>query len=142
MNYFHRIRLFSIRLSSIQLSRRFGCYPAVIALLLTAIATSLTSCTFASTAGDIRQHPRRNWFNSTVYLQGTVGDRVPLLSGQVYQLKDDTGEVWVLSDHKTLTSGAKVRIKGRVYLEKIEAEGMDLSEAYVRELEVSPVEEK
>jgi hypothetical protein len=137
MNYFRNIQF-----SSIRLFRSSNRHPPVTGLLLTAIATSLTSCTFASTAQDIRQHPRRNWFNSTVYLQGTVGDRTPLLSGQVYQLKDDTGEVWVLSDHKTLTSGKKVRIKGRVYLEKIEAEGIDLSEAYVRELEVLPVEEK
>jgi hypothetical protein len=33
----------------------------------------------------------------TVRLRGTVGDRAPLLNGQVYQLQDGTGEIWVLT---------------------------------------------
>jgi hypothetical protein len=95
----------------------------------------LEGCSGVSTVRDVQTHPRRNWFNSTVYLRGQVSDRAPMLDAQVYQLEDGTGKVWVLTDKVTPKKGDSVYIKGKVIYEKILMEGEDFSEAYIEEQE-------
>jgi uncharacterized protein YdeI (BOF family) len=77
--------------------------------------------------------------DSTVYLKGRVGDRVPLVNGQVYQLQDDTGTIWVLTDNPIRQndpirqSGEQISVKGRVHYESIPLGGQEYGEAYIEE---------
>jgi hypothetical protein len=69
-----------------------------------------------------------------VRLRGTVGDRAPLLNGQVYQLQDSTGEIWVLTSDTTLETGDQVVIRGRVRYQSISLAGREQGEFYIEEL--------
>jgi hypothetical protein len=94
-----------------------------------------TGCSGLSSVAEVHKNPHRNWFNSTVYLQGKVSDRVPLLDAQVYLLEDSTGQVWVLTEKDTPQTGDVLQIKGQVRYEKILVEGQDFGEAYIEEQE-------
>ncbi|HEY9626490.1 MAG TPA: hypothetical protein V6C84_04245 [Coleofasciculaceae cyanobacterium] len=74
----------------------------------------LAGCNGITTVKDVQDRPHRNWLTSTVRLQGTVGDRVPLIDAQVYQLQDSTGTIWVLTSRQDVRSGTTVLIKGQV----------------------------
>lgn len=72
--------------------------------------------------------------NQIVRLRGTVGDRAPLLNGQVYQLQDSTGTIWVLTSDTTLVTGDQVLIRGRIRFQSIPLAGREQGEFYVEEL--------
>ncbi|MGJ3246873.1 MAG: hypothetical protein ACFE0I_12460 [Elainellaceae cyanobacterium] len=75
----------------------------------------------------------------TVSLQGTVGDRIPLIDGQVYQLHDDSGSIWVLTSDSQLQSGDRVRILGEVRVQDFPELGPELGQdahdIYIHELD-------
>jgi hypothetical protein len=104
-----------------------------LALLLPALLLTVTGCSGITTVQNVQAHPHRNWFTSTVYLQGTVGKQAPLLKGQLYELKDATGKIWVLSSTQPLRVDSLIRIKGKVRYQKIEIAGQNLGEAYIEE---------
>jgi len=58
----------------------------------------------------------------SVVLRGRVGDRAPLIGGQVYQLQDATGSVWVVSPNTSQQAGEAVKIRGIVQFEPIPPE--------------------
>ena len=70
---------------------------------------------------------------STIYIQGTVGDRVPLVNGQVYELKDATGQIWVVSNDTTITTGEKLLIQGKLSYLATPDYGIDAGERYLWE---------
>lgn len=107
---------------------------------LIGLMVGLTGCTIASSVQDVRQNPHRHWFNSRVSLQGTVGDRAPLIGGQVYQLRDKTGEVWVLTQQQTPQSGDRIRVQGQVKFESVPIAGLELGEVYIQEEQQLPPE--
>ena len=49
-----------------------------------------------------------------VKLSGSVTDSFSLTSRGVYRLKDDTGQLWVVSDHGVPRTGARVTVHGTV----------------------------
>ncbi|MCU0569220.1 MAG: hypothetical protein MUF49_21930 [Oculatellaceae cyanobacterium Prado106] len=111
--------------------------------LLPGLLLGLVGCSSVSTVQDVQKHPHRNWFNSTVYLQGTVRDRAPLLDAQVYQLEDATGAIWVLTPNTTRPQvGDRISIKGQVQYESIPVGGLELGEAYIKEQEQLEPESK
>jgi len=76
-----------------------------------------------------------------VYVQGTVGDRVPLVNGQVYELQDDTGTIWVVTNDVTITTGETLLIQGNLSYEATPEFGSDAGERYiweVKQIERSP----
>ncbi|MGJ3253227.1 MAG: hypothetical protein ACFE0J_19160 [Elainellaceae cyanobacterium] len=77
----------------------------------------------------------RSAAGQTVYLQGTVGDRIPLIDAQVYQLRDDSGTIWVLTSDSQLQSGDRVRILGEVRVQDFPELGKDASDIYIYELD-------
>jgi len=79
----------------------------------------------------IQSHAKADYI---VRLRGTVGDRAPLLNGQVYQLQDSTGKIWVLSSDTTLETGDQVLIRGRVRFQSIPLAGQEQGEFYIEEL--------
>jgi hypothetical protein len=98
-----------------------------------ALLTGLAGCSQVSTVQAVQAHPHRNWFTATVYLRGTVGDRVPLIGEQVYQLQDSSGKIWVLASESSLKTGDRVLIKGRVQYQSIPVAELELGEAYIEQ---------
>lgn len=94
---------------------------------------SLLGCSPLVTVQSVQQQTQRNWLSETVKLRGQVGNLAPLLKGQVYELQDSTGKIWVLSPSRQLKSGQQILIRGRVRYEAIEVAGQDLGEAYIEE---------
>jgi hypothetical protein len=54
----------------------------------------------------------------TVTVRGTVGDRVPLIGGQVIELEDASGRLWVVSADTTRAPGESATIRGDVQVEE------------------------
>lgn len=69
-----------------------------------------------------------------VYLRGTVGDRVPLVDGTVYELQDSTGKVWILTKGQPPNSGEETLIKGIVRYKSILLDGRDQGSLYVEQV--------
>lgn len=106
---------------------RSGC-----ALLLAGLA----ACTSTTTVQAVRDNPERNWFTANVRLRGTVGDRAPLIDAQLYQLKDATGTIWVMTQRRDVRSGEPIQIRGQVRFQSIPLEGIEFGEAYIEEEQV------
>lgn len=68
-----------------------------------------------------------------VYLEGQVGNRVPLVNAMVYQLRDATGTIWVVTPDTTVQPGQTVRIRGTIRFESIPVAGQELGEIYLEE---------
>jgi hypothetical protein len=78
----------------------------------------------------IQQYPFLT--GATVTVEGIVGDRVPLIGGQVMELQDDSGNVWVVSADTTRQSGESARIRGDVQVEDVGTDAIT-SEVYLIE---------
>ncbi len=70
-----------------------------------------------------------------VYLTGTVGDRIPLLDGQLYQLQDQTGSIWVVTSDQTLQEGDRLVIRGAVRFQDFPEIESAPGEFYIQELQ-------
>ncbi|MCU0535634.1 MAG: hypothetical protein MUD14_17220 [Hydrococcus sp. Prado102] len=73
--------------------------------------------------------------SKVVYLKGKVGDRAPFLGSGAYQLQDDTGTVWVVTQGALPASGDIVSIKGEAKYETIAIGQQKSQEFYILELE-------
>lgn len=92
----------------------------------------LAGCSISS-VNSVHQQPQRHWFNATVELEGKVIDRVPLLGAAVYQLQDETGKIWILTEHSSLKPGERLRVRGKVRFTSIPIAGQEQGEAYIEE---------
>lgn len=73
--------------------------------------------------------------SATVYLKGTVKHRAPLLDGTVYELKDETGSIWVLAKTAIPQAGDQVTIKGVLRYQTIQWEQQKQNALYVEQQE-------
>lgn len=77
--------------------------------------------------------------DTTVTLRGKVQNRAPFLGMGAYQLKDNTGQILVLTKKSIPPLGQEVVIKGVIRSQKImlkELPGKDLGEVYIEEQEI------
>jgi uncharacterized protein YdeI (BOF family) len=81
--------------------------PSLWAGVLLVVAVGLSGCG-TSTVRSVHEQPQRHWFNSTVRLEGTVIDRVPLLNAQIYQLQDKTGAIWIMTTDTSVQAGMRI----------------------------------
>ncbi len=70
-----------------------------------------------------------------IYLQGTVVDSAPFMDNGSYQLQDETGTVWVLTNGTLPKPGDAITIKGQVEYQSISIGDQDLGELYIVEVE-------
>lgn len=69
-----------------------------------------------------------------VTLAGTVEQRLPLLSGAVYRLKDATGSLWIRTDSDApLTVGDRVKVRVELRYQAIPVGDRDWGEPYAIE---------
>jgi hypothetical protein len=110
------------------------CWIGVICL------SGLAGCSPLTTVKEVQDNPHRNGFTATVRLEGMVGDRAPFIDAQVYQLRDATGTIWVLTQRQDVRSGAKVRVQGQVRFQDIQVQGQNFGEPYIQEQQVEPAQ--
>ncbi|MBD1859014.1 MULTISPECIES: hypothetical protein [Leptolyngbya] len=69
-----------------------------------------------------------------VQVQGQIKAQAPLMGGQrAYEVQDETGSVWVVSDRTVPATGSRVSVQGRVKFQKIEIGGKDQSSVYIEQ---------
>jgi hypothetical protein len=73
---------------------------------------------------------------ATVYLNGTIGKRAPLLQGAVYELQDPTGSIWVRVQGTMPQSGAKVTIKGTTRYQMIDQDGESQKSLFIDQVDL------
>ena len=71
----------------------------------------------------------------SLYLRGRVQQSVPLLNGWIYQLQDDTGKIWVVTENSAPATGEEILIRGLARYEPILVAEEDLGEHYIEEQE-------
>jgi len=59
-----------------------------------------------------------------VTVEGEVIDRAPLIGGQIMELQDSSGSVWVVSSDTTRQPGESARIRGDVQVEEFGTEAI------------------
>ncbi|MEM9161469.1 MAG: hypothetical protein AAGC54_00160 [Cyanobacteria bacterium P01_F01_bin.4] len=99
---------------------------------------SLPSISLGSKATSIetlRQDPQPN---QTVELEGIVRQRVPLLEGWIYELEDETGRIWILTEASEPALDETARVSGTVQYEQILIGDVDIGEYYIQEKDYSP----
>lgn len=67
---------------------------------------NITDIQTATTPDDLPQLS-----GQTIHLQGEVVDRLPLLEGEAYQLKDATGMVWVVALEQAPPVGTEATVQ-------------------------------
>jgi hypothetical protein len=88
---------------------------AVRLVLALAMTAALVSCGLVATdIASITSRPG-DYLGREVTVSGTVGDAVklPLLPG-AYSIKDETGEILVVTKDQPPPSGSRLRLRGRV----------------------------
>jgi hypothetical protein len=78
-----------------------------------------------------QQHGQAN----AVYLKGKVSDRAPFLGSGAYQLQDETGTVWVITNKALPSPGEEIAIQGEVQYQSMAIGSQKLQELYIVELE-------
>ena len=71
--------------------------------------------------------------DDTVAVVGTVTQRAAVLDGWLYQIQDDTGSLWVLSDRTEPVVGAQATVQGILRYEAIVVGEIDAGDVYLEE---------
>lgn len=76
----------------------------------------------------------REQAGQVIYLQGTVQQQAPLLTGQLYLLQDATGQIWVKTEQALPEVGDRIVIEGKVIHQAIALPGQEAGELYIEEI--------
>lgn len=82
----------------------------------------------------IRQHQGRNLQGTVVWVEGTVGDRAPLVGAEVYELQQGVEKLWIVTTETGVQLGDRLVVRGRVQQESFDQNGVTLREYYLHEL--------
>lgn len=88
---------------------------------------------FGSNVTPIREIKPQQNKQTTVYIQGKVEKRVPLIKRWAYQINDSTGKIWVVTNQSNLKEGAEVVIKGKLRYQSIRLANQEFGEIYIEE---------
>jgi len=73
--------------------------------------------------------------SATVHLLGEVVTKAPFLGSGAYQIKDDTGTIWVITSQTLPEVGDGILLKGQLQYQSIPIGGQELGEVYIQEQE-------
>lgn len=90
---------------------------------------------FTGAVTSVRSLQQNQAIGTTIHLRGKVGAHAPLLGGQVYELTDETGKIWVLTQETPPNPGDEVVIKGQVRFKSIPLNGKEQGSIYVEQQE-------
>ena len=71
--------------------------------------------------------------NETITVSGKIAQKSPVLEGWLYQVQDETGSLWVLTDRDAPEVGESVTVEGAIRYEPIVVGEIDASEFYLEE---------
>ena len=74
----------------------------------------------------------------TIQIQGKVITTAPLIDQGAYQLSDETGTIWVLTNQTLPDKGEEIIVRGQLQYQSIPVGRQDLGEFYLVELNQSP----
>ncbi|WP_416212088.1 hypothetical protein [Nostoc sp. ChiVER01] len=100
---------------------------------LTSSGLNGTNLTIGTNVTPIREIKPEQDNKATVYIQGKVEKKAPLMKQWAYQISDSTGQIWVVTNQKNLNEGAQVVIKGKIRYRSIPLAGKELGEVYLEE---------
>ncbi|HEY9618023.1 MAG TPA: hypothetical protein V6C64_14350 [Microcoleaceae cyanobacterium] len=90
---------------------------------------------FAANTVSVRELSSLAKTSTIVYLKGKVNNRAPLLDSTVYELKDDTGSIWVLAKTAIPNPGDEVTIKGVLRYQTIQWAQQEQNAPYIEQQE-------
>lgn len=70
----------------------------------------------------------------TINLAGKVTRIAPFVSNAAYQLEDDTGKIWVVTEQNLPQLGQQINIKGKIEYQSLPFEEQELGDFYIVEL--------
>jgi hypothetical protein len=77
---------------------------------------------------------QKNKANKVVRVQGKINAQAPLMGGQVaYELRDDTGSIWVVTQGRLPAIGTQIGVQGQVRFKPISIAGQDHSSVYLEQ---------
>ncbi|MBW4540269.1 MAG: hypothetical protein KME43_14145 [Myxacorys chilensis ATA2-1-KO14] len=115
---------------------------------------SLMSCTGSTAPGTVSPGERmlsvfdlgnitkvrdigKNKKHFSVHVRGVVGAQAPLMGGvRAYELKDETGSIWIVTTNQIPMQGTPIVVKGTVRLQQIQVGGQDQSAVYLEQRKV------
>lgn len=97
------------------MNKRFGLLPPILAAMVLSIMLSACSPINATPINEINTSPA-NFDGKEVMLRGVVKDptRLPLLNTKSYVLKDDSGEVLILTEADLPKMNEEISVKVKV----------------------------
>lgn len=69
----------------------------------------------------------------TVAISGAIAQRAALLDGWLYEVRDETGSIWVLTDRSEPEVGEQVIVEGVLHYEPIVVGEIDAGDVYLQE---------
>lgn len=88
--------------------------PAKTRLLVLLLAIAIVEAACASvTINKVLADPAR-YRNQQITLSGQVSDSYSIAARGAYKIRDDSGELWVVSEKGVPRTGAEVKVTGRV----------------------------
>lgn len=81
----------------------------------------------------IQQHQGMRLTGTTVLVEGEVGDRAPFIDFELYELRQDTDSLWVMTREPGAETGDRLRVRGRIQAETIEHNGTTTIDYYLLE---------
>ena len=73
--------------------------------------------------------------NTTIYITGEVIKVAPLLGNNAYQVRDNTGSIWVINTGNLPSVGQNILIKSKIRTQRLSLINQELNELYLVELE-------
>ena len=83
-------------------------------VLVLAAAVIMTACEGVTKIGDVNKDPSK-FRNKIVRVEGTVTNSVGVMSTGGYQIEDETGKIFVVSNQGVPARGARVIVEGSVF---------------------------
>lgn len=100
-----------------KLVRALHRYPVVLVLCLFTLGTGLSSCEMLWKSGigttSIEQVNRNPRDKKEVTIRGKVVNQFAVLGRGIYELKDDTGSIWILTDKGMPKMNSSIAVKGQ-----------------------------
>lgn len=124
-----------LTVKNVNLSKKQALRFGGISLLLGGILGCGSLAQMNAPVTNIREIQENHANYSTIYLKGRVENQAPFLGTGAYQVRDETGSIWVFTTQGLPNKGDEIVVKGEVQYKSIPLAGQDLGEVYIEELE-------
>lgn len=113
---------------------RFKTAYSATSLFLSLLGLVACASKFTPIAEVKRQQPHQD----TIYVEGIVRDRAPLLKRGAYELQDETGTIWVITKQPLPESGQAMTVQAKIKSKSIVLHKQLSQEVYLQEVQRLP----